>query len=428
MARFLGLNWRLPITFGSADPLPRDEDGMYLFARTQSPTPVFNDISDDVQKLKIVFSNPAVLKVFKLQCDLFSLGKVKVMVNDVEQKNDPLLNLLANPNPMQSGTQLLWDFMFYSMLGNAYCYVDSNVVLNETNKLYLLQPDKMIWPRELEAEKDKLIFSKQKENEIFKMQIEYRYDDGSSIKIPLNKIISIADLTNGNGNWFKSNSCLDALYKIIANADEALNANNINTRYTGKFLVAGQADPKNVTQLPLSEPEKQDIESKMNSSKQVHAVKSMIDIKRFVENLKDLDLGTNYLNQYFLIGNMYNIPRDVLEAYVSSTYENQEKARASHVSYTLQPKGNDYLQALGKRFGYVEAGKQLCIDWTHLPFMQVFERDRATTKQIQVTTLTNLLKLKVPIEEANKFLGTNFSNAKYEQPKPTNAPANGGGN
>lgn len=401
---------------------------MYLYPVAYSPTPLFNDVCDDVHKLRVVFSNPAVLKVFKLQCDLFSLGKVKVMLNDVEQKDDPLVKLLANPNPMQSGSQLLWDFMFYTMLGTSYCYVDSNVIGNEANKLYFLQPDKMQWPRSLEVEKDKLIFSKQKEAEILRTVIDYRYEDGTTIKIPLSKIITVTDLTNGNGNWFKGNSCLDALYKIATNAEEALNATNINLRYSGKFLVAGQQDPKNVTQLPMSEPEKKDIEEKMNGHKKVHAVKSMIDIKRFVENLKDLELSKNYLDQYFLIGNMYNIPRDVLEAYVSSTYENQEKARASHVSYTLQPKGDDYLKALAKRFSYVDVNKTVCIDWSHLPFMQVFEKDRAATKQMQITTLTNMLKLGIDLDEANKFLGTNFSNAKYEAPKPNNAPANGGGN
>lgn len=423
----MGKNFSLnPFTwFTSKDVLPRDEDGMYLYSTTHNPTPVFNDYFDDLMKLQAVFKNPAVLKVFKLQCDLFSLGKVKVTVNDIEQKDDPLIRLMTNPNPMQSGSQLLWDFMFYTMLGNSYCYVDSNIVANESNKLYFLQPDKMIWPYELQINKDKLIFSKQKENEIFKSVIEYRYDDGSTISIPLNKIVSIADLTNGNGNWFKGNSCIDALYKIISNADESLNANNINVRYSGKFLVAGTQDPKNVTQLPMSETEKQDIETKMNGKKQVHAVKSMIEIKRFVDNLKNLELSKNYLDQYFLIGNMYNIPRDVLEAYVSSTYENQEKARASHVSYTLQPKGNDYLQALGKRFGYSDTGKTICIDWSHLPFMQVFEKDRALTKKTQMDTLTAMLKLKIDIAECNKFLGTNFKTAVYEQPKAT-GPANPG--
>lgn len=38
----------------------------------------YNDYSDDVKKLEAIFSNPALLKVFALQCDLFSLGKVYV--------------------------------------------------------------------------------------------------------------------------------------------------------------------------------------------------------------------------------------------------------------------------------------------------------------------------------------------------------------
>lgn len=410
--------------FSSTSSLPRDEDGMYLYSSVHNVSPSFNDITSDVTKLTTVLKNPALLKVICLQCDLFSLGKVKVFSStDVEQVQDPFLKLLSNPNPMQSQSQLLWDFMFYNMMGNAYCYVDSNIVTNESNKIYFLANDKMHWPRGLEVEKDKLVFSRAKENEIFKSVITYRYDDGTTIDIPLSKIIINSDLTNSTGNWFKGNSRLDALYKIIANSEAALDSTNINIRYSGKFMVAGTADPKDVSKLPLGAEEKQDIETKVNGKKSVHAVKSMIDIKRFVENIGNLKLDEHYRTAYFLIGSMYNIPKDVLEAYLQgATFENQEKAVGRHISYTLQPKGNDWLQALGKRFNYDKEGKKICIDWAHLPFMQVFKKDEVSIQTQQISALTSMLKLKIPLDEINKYLGTNFKSATYEQPKPSANP------
>lgn len=402
--------------------LQPDEDGYYPISFIFGTSPKFNDYISEVTKLQAIFSSPALLKVFCLQCDLFSLGQIYVYKGDNEVDNDPAARLLNSPNPMQSRSQFLWDCMFYIMMGNAYCYVDSNVAANESNKLYFLDPSKMNWPTDFEKQKDKLILSKASEVEMLKTLITYKYEDGTSIQIPLSKIICITDLTNGTGNWFKGNSRIDALYKIISNSEATLDANNINTRYSGKFLVAGQQDPKNVTQLPLTGDEKLDIETKMNGHKQVHAVKSMIEIKRFVEDMRKLELGKAYLESYYLIGSMYNIPRDVLEAYNSSTFENQEKATAKHVSYTLQPKGDDFLYALAKRFGYEAAGKTICIDWSHLPFMQVFEKDRALTKKTQIETLTAMLKLGIDLKEVNEFLDTDFKNAKYEQPKPINQP------
>ena len=386
-------------------------------------SPQFNDYSKDLDKFKAVLTSPALLKVFALQCDLFSLGRVKVVRNSgKEAEQDPAIDLLNAPNPFQSGSQFLWDFMFWNMLGNAHCYVDTKLV--DSNKLYFLQPSKMEWPNVLENKKDKLIFSNAAQKQLIDTNIVYRYDDGTSINIPISRIISIQDLSNGTGNWFKGNSRIDALYKIISNSEAALDAENINIRYSGKFLVSGQADPKDVSKLPLTNEEKFDIETKMNGRKQVHAVKSLIDIKRFTDNLRNLELGKHYLESYYLIGQMYNIPKDVLEAYTTgATYENQEKATAKHISYTLQPKGNDFMQALTNHFGYTN--KRLIITWDHLPFMQVFEKERVAVQESQIRTMAAMLKMGIDLEEINQFLKTDFKTGEYVEPKPK---VNGGGN
>lgn len=382
-----------------------------------SATPVFNDYGNDMAKLKAIFSNPALLKVFCLQCDLFSLGKIYVYKDgeDISDPSDPALKLLKNPNPMQTGKQILWDYMFWNMIGTANVYLDSELVDKSNNKIYLLENQKMEYPLWMQQNSDKMIFSKGKEEEMMDQKIIYRYNDGSTITIPLRKIMVFTDITNGVGNWFKSFSRIDALYKIISNSEVMLDSENINGRFSGKFMVAGTADPNDVTKIPLGNDEKTDIERKMQDHREVHAVKSMVDIKRFVENMGQLKLNEKYLAAYFLIGNMYGIPRDVLEAYNSSTFENQEKARGAHVSYTLEPKAEELMQALSKRFGYLDSGKELVMSWDHLPFMQVFEKDRAVTKEINARTFVNLIRNGVPLTEVNEFLDTNFSKADAQQ-------------
>lgn len=388
-----------------------------------SARPRFNDLINDTKKLNAILRSPAVLKIFCLQCDLFSLGKVEVFdKNDKPVKADPMLDRLNNPNPFQTRSQFLWDMMFWNMFGNVYLYIDSDVETNPDLKMYMLQPDKMDWPVGFDEKADRMVFSKKGIEEYKKINIKYKYNDGSTLDIPLSRIICISDLTNGIGNWFKGPSRLDALYKIITNSETVLDTENINYRYAGKFLVAGKADPNNVDQLPMGQDEKESIEEKMNGSKKVHAVKSMIEIKRFVEEMRYLQLSESYMDQYYRIGGTYNIPGDVLEAYVTgkpggSTYENQEKARGAHVSYTLQPKGNDFMERIAKRFGYPEMGKSVRMTWQDLPFMRVFEKDKAVVQYQKTQSLTNLLKLGVSLPEANAFLETDFKTGKYEQPK-----------
>lgn len=401
-----------------------DEDGFYPVNVFYNTSPVFNDYTGENEKYNAVFTNPALLKVFALQCDLFSLGKVKVLSKEgVEVPGDPFLSLIKDPNYPQSGRQFLWDLMFNYMVGNVYCYCDNNIA-NDSNILQFLESRKIEWPTDFDKQKDKIILSEKTFKNVQDTIIKYRYEDGSTTDIKLSKIEILTDLSNGQGNWYKGPSRIDALYKILSNADQSLDSTNINIRMSGKFLVAGQADPKDVSKLPMSETEKQSIEQKVNGNKKVHAVKSLVDIKRFVENAKQLGLDEAYRTAYFLIGSMYNIPRDVLEAYLQgSTYDNQEKSTAKHVSYTLQPKGDEFFNALAVRFGYDNAGKTITITWEHLPFMQVFEKDRADVNKKNMETMTGLLKLGIPLEEINKQLGTKFTNAKYEQPK-----VNTGGN
>lgn len=380
-------------------------------------SPQFNDYTRDAQKLAVVFSNPALLKVFTLQCDLFSLGKVYVYdESETLLEDDPALKRIGNPNPMQNQSQWLWDYMFWKMVGNAHLYMESNLVERENAPMYWLENHKIEWPLELDRMKDKFIFSQAKLNELMGTVITYRYEDGTTFKFPLSKIATVSDLTNGVGNWFKGHSRIDALYKIISNSETSLDSKNINVRFTAKFLVSGQQDPSDVTKLPMAEDEKLDIEKKINGGswddkirgeKQVHAIKSMIDIKRFVDDLRVLELDKSYLADYYLIGSMYNIPRDVLEAYASSTFENQEKARAGHVSYTLEPAGEVLGAMLAKKWGYTD--KKICLSWDHLPFVLVFEKDRVAIKNQQVNTFNLMRKAAIPLDEINEFLDTNFT-------------------
>ncbi len=385
----------------------------------------FNDYAGDRQRLEIVFKNPAVLKIFCLQCDLFSMGKVYLYEKQkdgtrTEILEDPIFDLLDNPNPFQDRSQLLWDVMFYIMMGNCYAWIEHDDPTHPLAKIYILENDKIEWPVEIERRKDKFVRSPKGLKELLDLKITYRYEDGTTEKIPLSQIVHLADLTNGVGNWFKGPNRIEALYKIISNLEATMDAKNINTRYSGKFLVAGTEDPNNVHALVMGESEKESIEQKANGPKQVHAIKSMIDIKRFVEDMRALELDKSFLADFFLVGSAYNIPRDVLELYVSSTYENQEKARGAHASYTLEPKGESFFNKIGKFFGLNKVKKFLIISWDHLPFTQVFKKDEVAVKQTTISTLSNMLKLGIDLKECNAYLETNFTKAKYEQPKQQN--------
>lgn len=385
-------------------------------SRFIDPITSYQEFSDDISKLEAVFTNPAALKVFQLCCNMMSLGKVYVYKGDVEQKTDPFLDFIKKPNFFQQRNQYLWDYQFWKMLGNAYCYTSSKIVTNDKNNSYFLDSSKIQLPVDMLKFRDKIVLSDASINKVNNFDITYKYSDGEATKFKWSNIIHIPDLTNGVGNWFKGPSKIDALYKIISNSEVAIDSKNINLKFAGKFVVAGKNSIDDTTKVPLTHTEKTDIEERAQQRNPVTAMRSLVDIKRFVEDAAIVgELDKSYLADYFLIGSLYDIPKDVLEAFNSGTYENQEKARGAFVSYCLSPSAEQLTTAFEDFFQYED--KNIVIDWEHLPFMQVFAKERAETGFKITQSLLNLMKAGVPIKEINSILDLNLTELDYESVK-----------
>lgn len=383
-----------------------DEDGYFtVYHEWVNGAPRFNDYSGESAKIIAALSNPALLKVICLNCDLFSLGRL-YEVNDKGEKTPT--EFLKHPNKLQTLPQLLWDTMFWKMLGTAYLYFDSDVD-TVNNSIYCLNTTKIVFPSEFINRRDKMLFSSKSVKDNSETLVRYRYDDGTYFTFKWNRVSTLTDLTNGLGNYYKGNSRIDALTKVISNVEKGLDAKNINLEFMSKYIVSGTVSESDVTKLPMGQTEKDSVEKSLRGKRKITAVKSPVDIKRFVSDYNALGLDAAYESDYFVIGSMFNIPKDVLEAYKNgSTFENQEKATAKHVSYALEPFGIDLCSAIGKRFD-----KKLVLSWEHLPFMQVMELDKEKIKESKVKSFTTLLKSGVSVEDANLFLGTNFKTGGY---------------
>lgn len=360
------------------------------FYTTHDGRPDYSPYVSYEEKIRIVFSNPAVLKVFRLNCDLFSLGRHAVLNSKgKELLKDPLYLLLKNPNFIQDNhKQFYWDYMFWNMIGTAYLWSTTKGI-NSNTQLYWLNPAGLDIDRGLEDGLSKIFRSRKNIEDLKKKTIRYTQYDGSILNIPLNEISAFFDLSNGvTNNWFSGLSAIDALYKVVSNIEATLDAKNINTRFTGKFLVSGKQMGNDNIHNPLTEQEKRQIEENIQRPKSVTAVKNMADIKRYVENMKSLKLDESYRNDFLTIGSMYNIPKDILDAsFEGSTYENQEKATGRHVEYVFRPKADALVSGIEKRFNYTTSSKKLVYRFDHLSFMKLFKREEEIAK---TTALNNL--------------------------------------
>jgi len=360
------MGFNLNFSFGNSAPqiVERDLSGNFFYELINQNANV-SKFKNDKEKLNVVLSNPAVLKVFALNCDLFSLGKI-----NTPTETDFLYSQRRKPNFKQNWTQFLWDYMFFMQLGTAYLWTPNNQ-LNETSPIQWLNPANIEFDNNFLDKFNSLILSKLTYKDIVKGTIKYNIGNSSRV-IPISEITPFYDLTNSvSDNQLKGISRLDALYKVVSNSENALNAKNINLEFSQKFVATAKSD--SLESVNMTDVEKRNIEGVVRSSKSVHAIKKPIEIKRFVDDIARLKLDECFYNDYFMIGSMYGIPKDILESNLKgSTYENQEKATNRHVEYVLKPKGQLLTDTFEEKFNYSE----LSMSWEHLAFNQVFEKER----------------------------------------------------
>lgn len=365
-------------------------DGSYFY-KTSEHGVNWSKATTDAQKLTTILENPAALYIFLLLPELFSMGKYKLYKGDKEIEKHPLLDFLANPNPMQTESQFKWDYMFWRKLGTANLMFTSKI-LNEKNKMYFLSSDSIEWSKFFKDNSRSLFISDSMERQMNKETIKYKTKN-QTISFPYERLQQYFDISNGLQGWFKSPSRVDALYKIIANSDNSLKSKNINALFTSKFLVAGKAAVDNTSQLPMGESDKGSVESSMlDNGKSVHAVKTMVDVKRFIDNANVLGaLDDAWKNDAFVLGKLLNIPKDVIEMLGDSTYENQEKGRASIIGYCIQPDAEDFCQGMLKYFG-LQKKFRLELDFSHLPFVQVNKREEAEANEKKANAFFKLVQ------------------------------------
>ncbi len=368
----------------------------------------------DSQKLGRILKNPAALFIILLVCDLCSRGRFRLYRSEEDREartneieDHPLLDLLRKPNPMQTQEQFLWDYMFWRMLGCSNLYTD-NPLLTSDNNLYFLSPDMIDWPQWFASNQHTLFITSEDIEELMTKELHY-VTNTQKITFEYRQLKQFYDLSNGVKGWFTTPSRIEALYKIIQNSENLLDSKNVNSHLARKFMVSGKTNPDNVTELPMSEGEKKDIERKVLSFKNIHAVKTMVDIKRFIDDLGGLQkLDQSFMNDAFLIGKMYHIPRDVIERFdEGSTYENQEKARASVISYAVDPGAEDLCTGLLDLYG-VE-GVYLALDYSHLPFVQAFEKDKAETADSKSKAFKNMVQAGADPQEAATASGLDLT-------------------
>jgi len=346
--------------------------------------------------------SPALLFVSKL----FSQGCIKLVRNNGKEVEDhPILDLLMNPNPYQTTSDLLESLLFTGIAnGVGVIYKKSNILRSEPNALYVLDYAKIEFPDKIKKSGN-LINASQSESY---METEVLYDrGGEELKIKLKDLMFFYDMPNmTNRNPFKVSSRIDGLRQTLINTKDSLIAKNIILKSNGKEIISGVKDG-----MPINPDEKREIEDMYNhkyglsfSRKRGIVVSSQLTHKSLHIALRDLGLDESIKVDGNIIYTALHIPKDILSLEAKkTTYNNFKESMVSYVQNEMQSTLDAHLAVLNKCL--VPKNVKLVGDYEHLPIMQFILIERYKGVNERAIALQNLRKAGLPDEVALKMVG-----------------------
>jgi len=114
------------VSFGQSQPLQIERNGSGYFYKILD---AFKSKKNrNYNKLQLVLDSPAVMYVFKLIAEYYSMGKYNAYSNNLLQTQDYLYEILGNPNQWQTWSDFDQTYIFSILLGNAYLYEQNGVM------------------------------------------------------------------------------------------------------------------------------------------------------------------------------------------------------------------------------------------------------------------------------------------------------------
>jgi len=356
----------------------RDSSGNFFYSIMDAFTRKKKGFKSDSQKLEMVLQNPAVLKVFCFLADTFSQVKIDKYYNDRLEEKDFIYSVQKKPNDWQTWTDLYWEHRFWLASGTAYLYVFKGVY-------YYLRPQGLDFTQAQIKAFSQISFTSQYKKGLQKGTFKYTNPNGVVDTLTFENLYIFTDMSGGvSGNWLKGNSRLDALYQIAVNSDYALSSKGSNLKYTEKFLVSGQHDPKDTSSKPMVETEKNSIEQSLEHGRKINATKSKVDMQQMVSNIKQLGLDEAWESDLLKVGSLYNLSKDIIAIIAKgSTYDNYDKAILNFIGYFESPK----VQQMTDTYEIILDEQDLRGNFNHLPCYAIQQVEKINNRKTELESL-----------------------------------------
>lgn len=271
-------------------------------------------------------------------------------------KEDPVLDLINSPNPLQSKSDYLFQLAVFTMLhGDSFMYPlagDSFIKDPERSMLFNLPGNYVLNRNDYQVSISDFL-----ESEDYQEEIKYQYTNGEDqIKFRHSEVMPVYDTANGVGlKLNRGLSKIDSLKKVLDNVNTALEGKNVVLDSPGGVGIISSSREMDGKSLPLTPDEKDNLQNKINNygiSKGKHKflfTSANVNFQPFNISIDNFNFDEGIVNDAIWVMSAYNIPPEIA-GHKNSTYENKEKAMLS-VYQDCQSFVDNIAQKIGNWYG-----------------------------------------------------------------------------
>ena len=180
----------------------------------------------------------ALHRVIDLIKDTGKLANINLYENGKLKTKNYLYQVKQKPNPYQTWTDFVEEFVFWHSLGNV-CFWKPTTTFAENQNYYFLDYSKFDDETIKKFKKFGKKLRDQNSNEFLKEFgnhiIKYKYSDNETQNIPLKEVVIIPSGINTD-SWYLENNKIEAIQKIISNSEDTLESKNINIHFSKKYV------------------------------------------------------------------------------------------------------------------------------------------------------------------------------------------------